>query len=95
MGYVKLFPAKINIIFGVSTSNNAGISKFYAEKQAALHSLTFTQVRSSLSEKMLIQILNSFWDLYLVAFFVLVAPPDDEKCYAHGVERAMRPFPPL
>ena len=27
-----LFPAKINIIFGIGTSNNAGISKNYAEK---------------------------------------------------------------
>ena len=41
-----LFPAKINIIFGISTSNNAGISKIYAEKQVALHSLTFTEVNS-------------------------------------------------
>ena len=37
-----LFPAKINI-FGISISNNAEISKIYAEKQVALHSLTFTQ----------------------------------------------------
>ena len=38
-----LFPVKINIIFGISTSNNVGISKIYAEKQVALHSLTFTE----------------------------------------------------
>ena len=37
-----LFTAKINIIFGISTSNYAGISKIYAEKQVALRSLTFT-----------------------------------------------------
>ena len=30
LGYVMLFPAKINIIFRISTSNNAGISKIYA-----------------------------------------------------------------
>ena len=28
-----LFPTKINIIFGSSTSNNAGISKIYAKKK--------------------------------------------------------------
>ena len=30
-------------MFGISTTNNAGISKIYAEKQVALHCLTFTQ----------------------------------------------------
>ena len=30
LGQVRLFPAKINVIFGISTSNNAGISKIYA-----------------------------------------------------------------
>ena len=29
-------------MFGISTSNNAGIWKIYAEKQVALHSLTLT-----------------------------------------------------
>ena len=42
--YVMLFPAKISIIFGISTSNNAGIIKIYSEKQVALHSLTFTEI---------------------------------------------------
>ena len=41
------FPAKINIIFGISASNNVGISKIYAEKQVALHSLTFTAERAA------------------------------------------------
>ena len=40
--YVTLFHAKISIIFGINTSNNAGLSKMYAEKQVALYSLTFT-----------------------------------------------------
>ena len=39
-----LFPAKINIIFGISTSNNAGVSKIYEEIQVVLHSLTFTNL---------------------------------------------------
>ena len=39
-----LFPAKINIIFGISTPNYTGISKIFAEKQVVLHSLTFTIV---------------------------------------------------
>ena len=41
---VMLFPTKINIILGVSTSNNAVISKINAEKQVALHSLTLTKI---------------------------------------------------
>ena len=36
-----LFPTKINIKFGISTSNNARMSKNCAEKQVALYSLTF------------------------------------------------------
>ena len=40
--YVMLFATKIKIIFGISISNNDGISKIYVEKQVALHSLTFT-----------------------------------------------------
>ena len=28
-----LFPTKINVIFGISSTNNAGISKIYAEKK--------------------------------------------------------------
>ena len=39
-----LFPTKINVIFGISTSNTAWISKIYAEKQVTLHSLTFTKI---------------------------------------------------
>ena len=31
--------------FGISTSNNDGISKIYAEKQVALHSSTFTKLK--------------------------------------------------
>ena len=42
--YVMLVSTKMNIIFGIGTSTNVGISKFYAEKQAALHSLTFTLI---------------------------------------------------
>ena len=37
-----LFSTEINVLFGISTSNNAGISKIYTEKQVVLHSLTFT-----------------------------------------------------
>ena len=43
LGYVRLFPTKINVIFGISASNIAGITKIYAEKKVALHSLTFTK----------------------------------------------------
>ena len=41
-----LFPTKINAIFEIRTSNNAGISKIYAEKQVGLHSLTVNKVNS-------------------------------------------------
>ena len=43
LSQVILFPNKINIIFGISTSINVGISKIYAEKQVKLYSLTFTR----------------------------------------------------
>ena len=62
-----LFPAKINIIFGISTSNNVGISKIYADKQVALHSLTFT--KKSLSDPFQGQSSKNSISLHVVPFF--------------------------
>ena len=45
LGYVMLVTAKIDVIFGISTSNYARINIICAEKQVVLHSLTFTRAR--------------------------------------------------
>ena len=46
------FQAKINVIFGISTSNKAGISKIYAEKMGGVifNSLVFIYLRSDMTE---------------------------------------------
>ena len=53
IGVNMLFPAKINVIFGISTSNNAGISKIYAKKHEAFNSYRFIGI-SGISDVTLI-----------------------------------------